>query len=157
MNDDNPTRQAESLGHSLHGPTIPTRFVLCRNDRFFPATWLRPVVRDRLGIEPEEIDSGHCPALSQPVALATLLERYVADEVAERASPVIARAAATVRSMRNATDYRSAMPRDPNIPDAFDVYTLVLLRRPGDAPEMPERRARRPAGTAPGLPSEAAR
>ena len=30
------------------------------------------------------------------------------------------------------------MPRDPNIPDAFDVYTLVLLRRPADAPEMTE-------------------
>ena len=30
------------------------------------------------------------------------------------------------------------MPRDPNIPDAFDVYTLVLLRRPPDAPEMRE-------------------
>ena len=30
------------------------------------------------------------------------------------------------------------MPRDPNIPDAFDVYTLVLLRRPADAPNMPE-------------------
>jgi uncharacterized protein YciI len=28
------------------------------------------------------------------------------------------------------------MPRDPNIPDAFDVYTLVLLRRPPDAPAM---------------------
>jgi len=28
------------------------------------------------------------------------------------------------------------MPRDPNIPDAFDVYTMVLLRRPIDAPEM---------------------
>jgi uncharacterized protein YciI len=28
------------------------------------------------------------------------------------------------------------MPRDPNIPDAFDVYTLVLLRRPPDAPNM---------------------
>jgi uncharacterized protein YciI len=28
------------------------------------------------------------------------------------------------------------MPLDPNIPDAFDVYTLVLLRRPADAPEM---------------------
>ena len=28
------------------------------------------------------------------------------------------------------------MPRDPNIPDAFDVYTLVLLRRPADAPGM---------------------
>jgi uncharacterized protein len=30
------------------------------------------------------------------------------------------------------------MPRDPNVPDAFDVYTLVLLRRPPDAPDMPE-------------------
>jgi hypothetical protein len=28
------------------------------------------------------------------------------------------------------------MPRDPNIPEAFDVYTLVLLRRPPDAPDM---------------------
>ena len=30
------------------------------------------------------------------------------------------------------------MPRDPNIPDAFDVYTMVLLRRAADAPEVPE-------------------
>ena len=28
------------------------------------------------------------------------------------------------------------MPRDPNIPDAFDVFTLVLLRRPANAPQM---------------------
>ena len=28
------------------------------------------------------------------------------------------------------------MPRDPNVPEAFDVYTLVLLRRPPDAPSM---------------------
>ena len=28
------------------------------------------------------------------------------------------------------------MPRDPNVPDAFDVYTVVVLRRPADAPEM---------------------
>ena len=28
------------------------------------------------------------------------------------------------------------MPRDPNIPDAFDVYTVVVLRRPADAPDM---------------------
>ena len=28
------------------------------------------------------------------------------------------------------------MPRDPNVPDAFDVYTLVLLRRPANAPPM---------------------
>ena len=58
-------------------PGIPTRFVLCTEDRFFPAAWLRPVVRDRLGIEPDEIDSGHCPALSHPQGLAELLERAV--------------------------------------------------------------------------------
>ncbi len=29
------------------------------------------------------------------------------------------------------------MPRDPDVPDAFDVYTVVVLRR-GDTPEMPE-------------------
>ncbi len=28
------------------------------------------------------------------------------------------------------------MPRDPDIPDAFDVYTVVVLRRPDDAPEL---------------------
>ncbi len=28
------------------------------------------------------------------------------------------------------------MARDPNIPDAFDVYTVVVLRRPADVPEM---------------------
>ena len=33
-------------------------------------------------------------------------------------------------------DILRSVPRDPNIPDAFDVYTLVLLRRPSSAPEM---------------------
>ena len=28
------------------------------------------------------------------------------------------------------------MARDPNVPDAFDAYTMVILRRPPDAPEM---------------------
>jgi uncharacterized protein YciI len=28
------------------------------------------------------------------------------------------------------------MTRDPNVPDAFDVYTVVVLRRPADAPEV---------------------
>ncbi len=28
------------------------------------------------------------------------------------------------------------MPRDPNVPDWFDVYTVVLLRRSPDAPRM---------------------
>ena len=28
------------------------------------------------------------------------------------------------------------MPPDPHVPDAFDVHTVVVLRRPTDAPEM---------------------
>jgi uncharacterized protein YciI len=30
------------------------------------------------------------------------------------------------------------MARDPNVPDAFDVYTVVLLRRPPNAPTFAE-------------------
>lgn len=30
------------------------------------------------------------------------------------------------------------MARDPNVPDAFDVFTIVVLRRPADAPDMSE-------------------
>ena len=58
-------------------PRVDTRFILCRNDRFFPAAWLRQVVRDRLGLTPDEIASGHCPALSRPRELAERLERYL--------------------------------------------------------------------------------
>ena len=57
-------------------PAIETRFVLCQNDRFFPAEWLRAVVRDRLGVEPAGIESGHCPALSRPQELAGLLHLF---------------------------------------------------------------------------------
>jgi pimeloyl-ACP methyl ester carboxylesterase len=60
-------------------PDIPTRFVLCRDDRFFPAGWLRSIVRERLGIVPDEIDSGHCPALSRPRELADLLDGFTAE------------------------------------------------------------------------------
>lgn len=57
-------------------PDVPTRFLLGRNDRLFPAEFQRRVVRDRLGIEPDEIDSGHLPALAQPDALVRRLESY---------------------------------------------------------------------------------
>ena len=57
-------------------PAVPTRYLLCRNDRLFPAAWTRRVVKDRLGIAPDEIASGHCPALSRPAELADRLEGY---------------------------------------------------------------------------------
>jgi pimeloyl-ACP methyl ester carboxylesterase len=57
-------------------PDVPTRFLLCRDDRLFPADFLRRVVRERLGIAPDEIDGGHCVALSRPKELAERLEAY---------------------------------------------------------------------------------
>ena len=56
-------------------PEVPTRFLLCTEDRFFPANFMRRVVRERLGIEPEEIAAGHMPMLSQPQELADRLSR----------------------------------------------------------------------------------
>lgn len=56
---------------SPEGPE--TRFVLCRDDRFFPPSFMRAVVRERLGVEPLEIDGSHCVYLSRPRELAALL------------------------------------------------------------------------------------
>jgi pimeloyl-ACP methyl ester carboxylesterase len=57
-------------------PDVPTKFLLCRDDRFFPPDFIRRVVRDRLGINPDEIDGSHCVALSRPKELADRLEAY---------------------------------------------------------------------------------
>ena len=70
---DTPWREPWPLGA---WPQVPTQYLLCRNDRVFPAAWTRRVVRDRLGIEPDEIESGHCPALSRPRELADRLEEW---------------------------------------------------------------------------------
>jgi pimeloyl-ACP methyl ester carboxylesterase len=58
-------------------PDVPTRVLLCRADRVFPAPFLRRVARERLGITSDEIDGGHCISLSRPVELAERLESYL--------------------------------------------------------------------------------
>lgn len=65
-------------------PEVPTRYLLCRDDRVFPAEWTRRVVRERLGITPDEIAGGHCPFLSRPKELAERLEAYW---IEQQASP----------------------------------------------------------------------
>jgi pimeloyl-ACP methyl ester carboxylesterase len=57
-------------------PDVPTRFLLCRHDRMFPAEFQRRVVADRLGIVPDEMDGGHLPALAHPEALVERLESF---------------------------------------------------------------------------------
>jgi pimeloyl-ACP methyl ester carboxylesterase len=60
-------------------PAVPTRVLLCRDDRLFPAAFVRRVARERLRITPDEIDGGHTPALSRPKELAERLEAYAVE------------------------------------------------------------------------------
>ena len=57
-------------------PNVRTKFVLCKDDRQFPAAFLRRLAQERLGIIPDEIPGGHCVALSRPKELAELLIGY---------------------------------------------------------------------------------
>ena len=61
-------------------PDVPTRILICRDDRLFPPAYLRRVARERLDITPDEIDGGHTPALSRPHELAVRLETYAAEQ-----------------------------------------------------------------------------
>ncbi|WP_103354982.1 alpha/beta fold hydrolase [Amycolatopsis sp. CA-128772] len=58
-------------------PDVPTRVLLARDDRFFVPDFQRRVARERLGIEPDELDGPHCVPLSHPAALADRLVSYL--------------------------------------------------------------------------------
>lgn len=76
--------QSETPGHKAWPlpawPEVPTRFLVCRDDRFFPADWMRRVVKERLGITPDEIEGSHCVALSRPTELVDRLEAYLQEQ-----------------------------------------------------------------------------
>lgn len=58
-------------------PDVPTRFILCTDDRFFPAAFMRRLAQDRLGIVPDEVPGCHCAALSHPGELSDRLVSYL--------------------------------------------------------------------------------
>src|SRR5262245_32925981 len=47
-------------------PPVPTRFLLCRNDRFFPAAYLRRVAQDRLERLSDSLSRQGIPSMSEP-------------------------------------------------------------------------------------------
>jgi pimeloyl-ACP methyl ester carboxylesterase len=65
-------------------PNVPTRYLLCRDDRVFSASWARRHARERLGIEADEIDGGHYISLSRPAELAARLATYAHTAARER-------------------------------------------------------------------------
>lgn len=57
-------------------PDVPKEYLLCRDDRFFPAAWNRGLVRERLGLDPVEIPGSHAAYLSQPTVVAEHLHAF---------------------------------------------------------------------------------
>jgi pimeloyl-ACP methyl ester carboxylesterase len=58
-------------------PDVPTRVVVGRDDRVFPAEFQRRIAADRLGLPVDEVPGGHLVALARPVELADRLEDYL--------------------------------------------------------------------------------
>jgi pimeloyl-ACP methyl ester carboxylesterase len=54
-------------------PELPSTYIVASEDRTIRPDWQRRMARDRLGVEPIEIPTGHCPNVSQPDRLAEIL------------------------------------------------------------------------------------
>lgn len=55
-------------------PDVPTRVLIGRDDRMFPAKFQLRIAQERLGIDGEIIPGGHMAALSHPREVADRLE-----------------------------------------------------------------------------------
>ncbi len=127
-------RQAESIGHEPwpldRWPDVPVRFLLSRDDRLFPAEWLRGVVRDRLGIEADEIEGGHCRPSPDRRRWLSAWRRSAPSSSRERSDGHRKRPVGPDARGRAAD--RSAVPRDP--PGRLEHPTAVVRRSGGVAP-----------------------
>lgn len=57
-------------------PAVPTKCILCTEDRLFPSAFMRRLAAERLGLVSDEVAAGHYVALSRPRELASLLASY---------------------------------------------------------------------------------
>jgi pimeloyl-ACP methyl ester carboxylesterase len=57
-------------------PDVPTRVLVGREDRLFPADFQRRIARERLAIDADVIPGGHLIALSHPAELVERIEAY---------------------------------------------------------------------------------
>jgi pimeloyl-ACP methyl ester carboxylesterase len=56
---------------------VPTRAIAGSLDRMFPLPMMQAMYEERLGIEPDVIESGHMTGHSRPEELAELISRYI--------------------------------------------------------------------------------
>jgi pimeloyl-ACP methyl ester carboxylesterase len=56
-------------------PDVPSSYIVCREDRTVNPDWWRKEAERLLPVPPLELPGGHCPHVSRPAELATLLSR----------------------------------------------------------------------------------
>jgi len=56
-------------------PDTPCSYIVCSEDRTFQPQWSRRVAREVLGVEATELPGGHCPYMSRPERLASVLSQ----------------------------------------------------------------------------------
>ncbi|MBU7586886.1 MAG: alpha/beta hydrolase [Nostoc sp. TH1S01] len=54
-------------------PAVERKYIVCTNDRIISPAWSRYAASKRLGVDAIELPSGHCPHLSCPEMLASVL------------------------------------------------------------------------------------
>jgi pimeloyl-ACP methyl ester carboxylesterase len=59
-------------------PDVPSAYIACRDDHATNPAWQLTASRERLGVEPVELDGGHSPMLSRPAELAEVLDGLAA-------------------------------------------------------------------------------
>lgn len=55
-------------------PSVPASYIACADDRTITPEWQCKAARRWLAVEPVVLPGGHCPHVSQPEALADVLE-----------------------------------------------------------------------------------
>lgn len=69
----NPARVYEEVCPLERWPDVASTYILGIHDRIIRPAWSRSAVPDRLGVTPIEVTSGHCPHVSMPLELASIL------------------------------------------------------------------------------------
>ena len=54
-------------------PSVERKYIVCTDDRILSPAWSRYAASKRLGVDAIELASGHCPHLSRPDLLASVL------------------------------------------------------------------------------------
>ena len=55
-------------------PDVQRSSIVCRGDRAINPVWVRAAARERLGVDPIELDGGHSPFVTRPAELARILD-----------------------------------------------------------------------------------